>query len=75
MYAIIFKFSEPKSVIMQWLKENIPDAYPKNAYTAVDSNGRYVWRVALQHGDSRVLLNRRDDAVFFALTWDCHETE
>jgi len=65
----IVEFHDPKTKIREWLVDNIPDAVAKSFYTAVDSTGRYVWRLAFHQDDHRVVFNRQADAVLFQLTW------
>jgi hypothetical protein len=59
----IIEFHDPKTKIRKWLVDNISDAVPKNFYTAVDSTGKYVWRLALSQNDHCVLFNRQADAA------------
>lgn len=65
----ICKFREPKEQIRDWLISNITDAEPFSTHSARDKHGKWVWRLALQNSDHRVLFNRESYAVLFKLTW------
>jgi hypothetical protein len=71
-YDIELEYSqqEDQQEVLAWLKENITVArLSKHGYTGFDGNNQYVWRMALKHGDRRVLFNCKDAAMLFQLSW------
>lgn len=72
MTEIVLEYSdqEDQQAVLQWLRQEIPVAgLTHHGYSGFDTNKQYVWRMALRHGDRRVMFNDRHAAIQFAMRW------
>ena len=67
----IVHFQADKLKVFNWLVLNMLDdcVLTQNNMSAVDDQGYYRWRMALNLADRRVLFDRAEDVSIFQLAW------